>query len=350
MSTSDSPVHQSDAIESSHVSGPAPDKILVNMSNPDEVRNVFSPLRQTEEQCPLKNNYLNFTNPYSSSSSKNNLKGVENGLLTDLRLLDQDLKQLSSDITTLVANLEPPKSGQPGGNNRNGSSSASIISDGSGNDAKSSGTGESKTGIDGNKSSVGSGHSVIAGDDSGTTAAGSGTTAAGSGKSGQSSGSDIYNSGPSFYVSASGNDTGNGSIEHPFATLQEAARAMESSSSINSTIVEAGSYKVDSALHLTNKDNGETFEYDKANGVDTAVFNGGDAETRMIDIEGGSNITINGLHLTNFQSEGIFNHGGTVDRRDKLSQDVGAALGNRFVNNEIDSNKLDWRFDHKSYV
>ncbi|MBS1954498.1 MAG: hypothetical protein JST89_09935 [Cyanobacteria bacterium SZAS-4] len=158
-----------------------------------------------------------------------------------------------------------------------------------------------------------------------------------------SAGSQIYNEGPSFYVSPNGDDKGDGSKEHPFATLKRAALAMETSS-IKTTTVEAGNYKMQETLHLTNKDDGVTFQFDKASGPNQAVFDGGNAVERMIDIEGGSHITINGLRLTNFKWTGIFNHGGTVDHRDKLSKNVGGAEGNRFVNNEIDHNSQtgDW--------
>ncbi|MFN8554995.1 MAG: GDSL-type esterase/lipase family protein [Candidatus Obscuribacterales bacterium] len=156
-------------------------------------------------------------------------------------------------------------------------------------------------------------------------------------------GSHIYSDGPSYYVSPNGDDKADGSKEHPFATLKRAALAMENSS-IKTTTVEAGNYKMQETLHLTQKDDGVTFQFDKASGPNQAVFDGGNSIDRMIDIEGGSHITINGLRLTNFKWTGIFNHGGTVDHRDKSSQNVGSASGNRFVNNEIDHNSQtgDW--------
>ncbi|HEY9713677.1 MAG TPA: hypothetical protein V6C72_09415, partial [Chroococcales cyanobacterium] len=163
------------------------------------------------------------------------------------------------------------------------------------------------------------------------------------GKGEAAAGSPIYNDGASFFVSATGNDKGDGSREHPFATLQRAAQAMEKSS-VKTTTIEAGNYSMKDTLHLGAADSGVTFQYDKAGGPDSAVFNGGNKIDRMIDIEGGSHITINGLRLTDFRWTGIFNHGGTVDRRDKVSKNVGAAQANRFINNEIDHNTQigDW--------
>jgi Right handed beta helix region len=90
-----------------------------------------------------------------------------------------------------------------------------------------------------------------------------------------------------------------------------------------------------SALTLTSADNGETWQYYPADGVDTAIIDGGGTSVAAIAVQGGSNITINGLKLQNVVQYGIFNHGGTPDPREPYAQNVGSASGNIFKNNEI---------------
>jgi len=127
-----------------------------------------------------------------------------------------------------------------------------------------------------------------------TTRVGTGTTTAGSG----------------FYVSPNGNDSNPGTLAAPFATLGRAQQAMEGSS-IKTTYVEGGTYHLTSGLVLTAADNGEIWQYYSPDGVDSAILDGGGTVSGgVISVQGGSNITIDGLTVQNFADYGIVVTGG----------------------------------------
>jgi VCBS repeat-containing protein len=134
---------------------------------------------------------------------------------------------------------------------------------------------------------------------------GSGTSTGGAGLVGIGAGP--VPSGPGFFVSPNGNDGNPGTIDAPFATLARAQEAMENSS-IKATYVEAGTYNLSSTLTLTSADNGETWQYYPANGVDTAVLDGG-GNADPIAINSANNITIDGLKVQNFHALGISTSG-----------------------------------------
>jgi len=141
---------------------------------------------------------------------------------------------------------------------------------------------------------------------------------------------------PAYYVSADGNDSNSGSLAAPFATLAKAQEVMESST-IKTTYIRAGQYPTTSTFTLTAADSGTTWQYYPSDGPGTAVFDGG-AHGTLVGwmIDGGSNITINGLKMTNFIWSGIIVHGGGRDTRNSCTPHiVGAATENQIINNEI---------------
>jgi parallel beta helix pectate lyase-like protein len=119
--------------------------------------------------------------------------------------------------------------------------------------------------------------------------------------------------GSAFYVSPTGNDRNPGTLAAPFATLARAQHAMKRSS-IKATYVEGGTYHLSSAITLTAADSGETWQYYPADGVDTAVLDGGTSTSKGFVLSGASNVTINGLKLQNFVNASIeaYSSPGTV--------------------------------------
>jgi hypothetical protein len=125
---------------------------------------------------------------------------------------------------------------------------------------------------------------------------------------------------PAFYVSTSGSDSDAGTVAAPFATLAKAQAAMQASSTIKTTYLRAGSYKLSSissctcGLNLGTADAGETWSYYPPDGVDSADLDGGStsASTGIVVAVyvSGSNITIDGLSIHNFAYAGINSNGG----------------------------------------
>jgi hypothetical protein len=141
---------------------------------------------------------------------------------------------------------------------------------------------------------------------------------------------------PAFYVATNGSDSYDGLAptagggHGPFATLAKAQSAMRASGTIETTYIRAGTYAptrvapasgfptLTTYLYLTSTDNGETWAYYPPDGVNSAVFNGGSTvacsssgTTYGFWIDGGENITINGLEFTTFSGAGILIHGGS---------------------------------------
>jgi hypothetical protein len=132
----------------------------------------------------------------------------------------------------------------------------------------------------------------------------------------------------SFYVAPGGSDSNAGSISAPFLTLTKAQTAMRASST-KSTYVRAGTYNVSRTLALTSADNGETWEYYPQDGANSAVLNGGNSVSGgIIAIEGGSNITINGLKIQNFVDYGILGGGGPHTNWGTVAEDTGNTIEN----------------------
>ena len=134
---------------------------------------------------------------------------------------------------------------------------------------------------------------------------------------------------PGFNVSTSGNDANPGTLAAPFATFAKAQAAMQASSTIKTTYVRGGTYTpsavvvgggpTTAAIYLTPADNSETWSYYPGDGDSTAVINGRATQgclnssglTYGLWIEGGSNITVNGLAFENYTGSGILLHAET---------------------------------------
>jgi len=100
----------------------------------------------------------------------------------------------------------------------------------------------------------------------------------------------------SYYVSAVGDDGGDGSAAHPFATLRRAQAAMEHST-IRTTCVEDGTYNLTASLRLTSADNGMSFI---AAPAARPVLNGGPwGLVNLVTLNGTQNVTLQGLTFEN---------------------------------------------------
>ena len=111
-------------------------------------------------------------------------------------------------------------------------------------------------------------------------------------------------------------------------TLKKAQSAMKGSST-KTTYLRAGTYNVTATLALTSADDGETWQYYPQDGVDSAVLNGNNSVSGgLIAIEGGSNITINGLKLENFVDYGILGAGGPNTNWGAVAEDSDNTIEN----------------------
>jgi hypothetical protein len=164
-----------------------------------------------------------------------------------------------------------------------------------------------------------------------------------------------------FFVATNGSDSNAGTLAAPFATLGKCQAAMQSSSTIKTCYIRSGTYtslpstlpdgsgSVTTALYLTSADDGETWSYYPPDGYDNAILDGGSTVTSPgvvgsqscsggivigLWIDGGNNITINGLQLQHFLWVGIAVHGGNAFE-DIFPLTVGVANGNFIENNVI---------------
>lgn len=244
-----------------------------------------------------------------------------------------------------------PSSGDSTGTTTSASGSTGT---GTANSAGSTGTGSTGTGSTGAGStgtgSTGAGSTGTGSTGTGSTGTGStGTGSTGTGNTGTGStgtGSTSPPSGPAYYVATDGNDSWAGDLaapnaagtDGPFATLARAQEAMENSS-IKTTYVEGGTYNLKSTLELTAADNGETWQYYAPDGYNSAILNGGATSgsnglVSVIEIDGASGITINGLQVENFADAGIAVHGGAAFEN-LFTNSVGTANANVIENNLI---------------
>lgn len=129
---------------------------------------------------------------------------------------------------------------------------------------------------------------------------------------------------PAFYVAKNGNDSNDGSLASPFATLGRAQTAMQGSATLKTTYVRAGSYALPTiascggstcGLNLVAADDGETWSYYPPDGVDSADLSGGSTGNGtglvVAVYVGASHVTFNGLSIHDFQYAGINSQGGT---------------------------------------
>lgn len=113
-----------------------------------------------------------------------------------------------------------------------------------------------------------------------------------------------------YFVAPTGNDRNNGmSATTPFATLEKAQDAVRRGRK-KVVCLRGGMYDRKDRLTLTSSDNGETWQYYPPDGINSAVLDGGNRVDWMIDIKGGSDITINGLKIQHFTTYGVIVEGG----------------------------------------
>jgi len=127
-----------------------------------------------------------------------------------------------------------------------------------------------------------------------------------------------------YHVATSGSDGGDGSADHPFATLQHAADAM-AASGVTTTLVSGGTYAT--GLKLTAANAGETLkaadgqaatlqlgaagvEVNGADHVTLAGFTLAGSSGPAVDVDGGSSVTVAGNTFTG-DSEGVLLQNGT---------------------------------------
>jgi Right handed beta helix region len=130
---------------------------------------------------------------------------------------------------------------------------------------------------------------------------------------------------PAFYVSPSGNDMNPGTLAQPFLTLEKAQTAMQTSTSMKTTYIRAGTYTVSpdtgtshcdggmgtTAIDLGAPDDGETWSYYPPDGFASAVIDGGSTSTTSgvgcaFAATGASNLTFIGLQFQRFQLSAIW--------------------------------------------
>jgi hypothetical protein len=138
----------------------------------------------------------------------------------------------------------------------------------------------------------------------------------------------------SYFVATTGSDRNDGmSAATPFASLEKAQAAVRRASK-KVVCLRAGVHHRSDRLTLTAADNGETWQYYPPDGINSAVLDGGNRVDWMIDIKGGSGITINGLKLQNFTTYGVIVDGGGRN---------GTASGNTVENCDAGFNSVsDW--------
>jgi hypothetical protein len=117
---------------------------------------------------------------------------------------------------------------------------------------------------------------------------------------------------PAFYISPSGTEGGTGTIDDPFATLDQAQAAMRGGA-VKTTYLRAGHYAPvghdagsagSKGITLTSGDDGEKWSYYPPDGVGSADITGGSTTTNagLSDVfnVGANNVTITGLTIHNF--------------------------------------------------
>lgn len=184
-------------------------------------------------------------------------------------------------------------SGNGGGNGTGGDGNGGGGGNGSGGDGNGGGGG-SGTGGDGNGNGGGNGTGGTGGDGVGSTATTFGTSAM----------PQVDQTAPGFYVSANGSANGDGTAANPFATLQQAQKAMENSD-IKTTYVEGGTYNMSSTLKLTSADSGEQF-ISVGGASNPATLNGGGQLSNLISLNGANNVSIEGFSMENTSNSPVW--------------------------------------------
>jgi hypothetical protein len=123
----------------------------------------------------------------------------------------------------------------------------------------------------------------------------------GSGQGGQWGGQPDANA---IVISPSGSDSNPCNVNSPCQTLEKAQQVAQGASD-KTIYLRAGTYNRSGTLNLGSSDNGETWQTYPSDAVDSAVITGGDNVAFGINMEGVSNVTINGLSVQHFITGGI---------------------------------------------
>jgi parallel beta-helix repeat protein len=146
-------------------------------------------------------------------------------------------------------------------------------------------------------------------------------------------------SGKALYVSASGNDSGDGSAAHPYASLQAAVSASEATG-IKTINVQAGNYSQYAPVALGTRDAGLSII-----GSGDAVIDGHGSANGLFTLNNASGITIAGLTLENTASSTILMIGSSgnsiVGNHILNTATSGIEVVDYSNNNKIDNNWID---------
>ena len=139
-----------------------------------------------------------------------------------------------------------------------------------------------------------------------------------------------------YYVAATGGSDGNSGLTSatPFATLEHAQTVMQGVVPSSSKVVclKAGTYARTAVLNLGSADSGETWEFDPASGVNTAVLDGG-GTVDMVNLAGVANLTWNGIKMQNMLGHAFYNGGGdnvTIENSDISNNHGSSVCGDGF--------------------
>ncbi len=143
-----------------------------------------------------------------------------------------------------------------------------------------------------------------------------------------------------FFVSPEGKDSNSGTLESPFLTFERARDTLRVSS-IKTVYIRSGLYQRTNTFFLDAKDNNQVWSIYPGDIPNTAIINGNGIHD-ILDIIGGSGITINGLTIQNFSSRGIGIHGGMGMKEATphftVKHDI--AEGNKITNNIVENGNV----------
>lgn len=131
----------------------------------------------------------------------------------------------------------------------------------------------------------------------------------------------------SFFVATNGIDSNPGTLAAPFLTFGQCQSAMRNSATTKTCTIRAGTYSFGSQLTLTQADNGETWQFFSADGVDTPLVTGNGGVGNLFECDSCQNVTWNGLSFAGFQTSGIHATGGGANP---------PASGNTVINSIFD--------------
>lgn len=112
-----------------------------------------------------------------------------------------------------------------------------------------------------------------------------------------------------FVASTGGSDSNAGTSTAPFATLAHLQTVLQGAPSLSKVgCLKAGSggtYHLGSTIVFTTADSGETWQFDPASGVNTAIIDGG-GTVDAIELNGATNFKWNGVAITNVLGHAFF--------------------------------------------